>query len=87
MDEAEPFVDQDTAARLSLTIHKVRSHTSYADAATSLCAIIPVSSRSETDNVPFRLVEVIKARATLGAKRCRHKTGAMVPSVASHTPA
>jgi hypothetical protein len=86
MDDAEPFVDQETAAWLSLAIHNVRSRTSNVVAATSICAMIPVSSKSKMDRVPRRLFAVTRALATRGEKRWRQTTGADAGLVASHTP-
>ena len=50
----EPFVDQETAARLSLAIHKVRSRVSMQCEITALCPMIPASSKSEMEMVPLR---------------------------------
>ena len=87
-EEAEPFVDHVTTAQLSLAIQSVHSRTSNDKAATSLWAIIPVSSKSEMEIVLRRLSEVISALATWGLKRRRNSIGDVVrPSgVASQTP-
>ena len=60
MDVADPLLDQERAARLSVTIQSVLSQRSVRRASTSLWAIMAKSSRSEMETEPRVLVAVTR---------------------------
>ena len=73
----DPFVAHETAARLSLAIHSVRSWT-------SLCAIVAVSSRSDMDKVPCGQSAVIRAAQMCGGNGWRQTMGDVVGLMTSN---
>ena len=80
----DPFVAHETAARLSLAIHSVRSWTERCCARTSLCAIVAVSSRSDMDKVPCGQSAVIRAAQMCGGNGWRQTMGDVVGLMTSN---